>query len=89
MVLNHHLSPNTCAESALDVYGGSAKSRSVWQLTRLARDGMIEALAMCQTKGKRFTMINRRDTMIITRPYAMIRIREMGMVMPTAGVSPG
>jgi hypothetical protein len=34
-------------------------------------------------------MINRRDIMIITRPYAMIRIRKMGMVMPTAGVSPG
>jgi len=52
-------------------------------------NGIIEALAKCHTKDKRCTMINRRDTMIIARPYAIIRIREMGMVMPTAGVSPG
>ena len=35
------------------------------------------------------SMINLRDTMIIARPFAIVRIREMGMVMPTAGVSPG
>jgi hypothetical protein len=34
-------------------------------------------------------MTNLRDTMIMARPYAIIRIREMGMIVLTAGVSPG
>jgi hypothetical protein len=34
-------------------------------------------------------MTNLRDTMIMTRPCAIVRIREMAMIMPTAGVSPG
>jgi len=34
-------------------------------------------------------MINLRDTMIIAQPAAIIRIREMGMIVLTAGVSPG
>jgi hypothetical protein len=35
------------------------------------------------------SMINLRDTMIMTRPCAIVRIREMGVVVPTAGVSSG
>ena len=35
-------------------------------------------------------MVNLRDMMVMTgRPAAIIRIREMGMVMPTVSVSPG
>jgi hypothetical protein len=35
------------------------------------------------------SMTNMRDTMIITRAAAIIRIRMLGMVMLTSGVSPG
>ncbi|HEU5101750.1 MAG TPA: hypothetical protein VFU22_22170 [Roseiflexaceae bacterium] len=35
------------------------------------------------------TMVNLRDTMIIARPFAIVRIRVMAMIMPTTGVSPG
>ena len=35
-------------------------------------------------------MVNLRDMMVMTaRTVAMMRIREMAMIMPTAGVSPG
>jgi hypothetical protein len=34
-------------------------------------------------------MIKLRDTTINARRYAIIRMRGMSMVVPTAGVSPG
>lgn len=34
-------------------------------------------------------MTNMRDTMIMARSNAIIRLREMGMIVLTAGVSPG
>jgi hypothetical protein len=34
-------------------------------------------------------MVNLRDTMIHAPAAAVIRIREMRVIMPTAGVSPG
>jgi hypothetical protein len=34
-------------------------------------------------------MVNLRDTMITARAYALIRIRRMRVIVPTAGVSPG
>jgi hypothetical protein len=34
-------------------------------------------------------MVNLRDTMIITRAYALIRMREMQVIALTAGVSSG
>jgi len=46
-------------------------------------------------KGRRMnwtrlsTMVNLRDTMIQARAAAVIRIREMRVIMPNAGVSPG
>jgi hypothetical protein len=34
-------------------------------------------------------MVNLRDTMIMARPIAFIRMREMTMIMPTTCVSSG
>ena len=34
-------------------------------------------------------MVKLRDTMITARAYALVRMRGMYVIMPTAGMSPG
>ena len=40
------------------------------------------------TRMEVISMVNLRDTMIMAHQIAFIRMREMSMIMPIAGVSP-